>query len=64
MWKRMSATNESPSCLVLDGPNPDIAGEAHKFVPHGYMTLELNGPTLIERVHLANGKEILKNQVA
>jgi hypothetical protein len=28
------------------------------------MTLELNGPALIERVHLANGKEILKNQVA
>jgi hypothetical protein len=64
MWKRMSATNESPSCLALDGPNPDIVGEAQKFVPHGYMTLELNGPTLIERVHLANGKEILKNQVA
>lgn len=64
MWKRMAATNESPSCLALDGPNPDIVGEAQKFVPHGYMTLELNGPTLIERVHLANGKEILENQVA
>ena len=64
MWKRMSATTDSPSCLALDGPNPDIPGETEKFVPHGYMTLELNGPTLIERVHLANGKEILKNQVA
>jgi predicted phosphodiesterase len=64
MWKRMAATNESPSCLALDGPNPDIVGEAQKFVPHGYMTLELNGPTLIERVHLASGKEILENQVA
>jgi hypothetical protein len=63
MWKRMSATTDSPSCLALDGPNPDIAGESEKFVPHGYMTLELNGPTLVERVHLANGKEILKNQV-
>jgi hypothetical protein len=64
MWKRMSATADSPSCLALDGPNPDIKGEEEKFVPHGYMTLELNGPTLIERVHLANGKEILRNQVA
>jgi hypothetical protein len=64
MWKRMSATADSPSCLALDGPNPDIKGEEEKFVPHGYMTLELNGPSLIERVHLANGKEILKNQVA
>ncbi len=64
MWKRMSATNDSPSCLALDGPNPDIAGETERFVPHGYMTLELNGPTLVERVHLANGTEILKNQVS
>jgi Calcineurin-like phosphoesterase len=63
MWKRMSATNDSPSCLALDGPNPDITGEEQKFVPHGYMTLELNGATLVERVHLANGKEILKNQI-
>jgi hypothetical protein len=64
MWKRMSPTADSPSCLALDGPNPDIKGEEEKFVPHGYMTLEFNGPTLIERVHLANGKEILRNQVA
>jgi Calcineurin-like phosphoesterase len=63
MWKRMSATTDSPSCLALDGPNPDITGEEQKFVPHGYMTLELNGPTVVERVHLANGKEILKNQI-
>jgi hypothetical protein len=63
MWKRLSATNDSPSCLALDGRNLDIPGEEDKFVPHGYMTLEFNGPTLVERVHLANGKEILRNQV-
>ena len=64
MWKRLEATKDSPRCLALDGPNPDIKGETEKFVPHGYMTLELNGPKLIERVHLANGKEILKNDVS
>jgi predicted phosphodiesterase len=63
-WKRLSATADSPSCLALDGPNPDIAGETEKFVPHGFMTLEFNGPTLTERVFLANGTEILKNQVS
>ena len=63
MWKRLSATSDSPSCLALDGPNHDIKGEGEKFVPHGYMTLELNGPKLVERVHLANGKEILRNEV-
>jgi predicted phosphodiesterase len=63
MWKRLSATDQSPSCLALDGPNPDIPGEAEKFVPHGYMTLEFDGAALIERVHLANGTEILRNRV-
>jgi len=63
MWKRLGATNESPACLALDGSNPDIPGEEEKFVPHGYMTLEFNGPTLVERVHLANGGEIFNNRV-
>jgi len=63
MWKRFAATSDSPSCLALDGPNPDIVGEEDRFVPHGFMTLELNGPTLTERVLLANGQEILKNEI-
>jgi hypothetical protein len=57
----MYATSDSPSCLALDGPNPDVVGEEDKFVPHGFMTIELNGPRLTERVLLANGQEILKN---
>jgi hypothetical protein len=56
--KRMSATDDSPSCLVLDGPNPDVKGEEDKFVPHGYMTLEFKGPTLIERVFVADGTKV------
>jgi hypothetical protein len=64
IWKRLSKTENSPSCLALDGPNPDIKGEEQKFLPHGYMTLELNGPTLTERVYLSNGKEILSNTIS
>src|SRR5262245_30756466 len=30
-WKRLAASNEAPSCLVLDGPNPLIMGEEQKF---------------------------------
>jgi hypothetical protein len=33
-------------------------------VPHGYMTLELNGATLTERVLLADGTEIFTNQIS
>jgi hypothetical protein len=62
-WKRMAATADSPSCLVLDGPNPDIKDDGKKFVPHGFMTLEFNGPTLVERVLLSDGTELLSKTI-
>jgi hypothetical protein len=62
-WKRLSATNNAPACLALDGPNPLIKGEEQKFGPHGYLTLEFDGPELIERVHLPDSTEILKGRV-
>jgi Calcineurin-like phosphoesterase len=63
-WKRLSADANSPSCLVLDGPNPLITGEEQKFGPHGYLTLEFDGPHLTERVHLPHGTEIFKQLIA
>ena len=62
-WKRLSAIPDAPSCLVLDGPNPLVKGEEQKFGPHGYLTLDFDGPNLIERVHLPDGTEIFKEQV-
>jgi hypothetical protein len=62
-WKRLDKTDDSPSCLALDGPNPDIPGEEEKFVPHGYVTLAFDGPTLTERVFLADGTEILNTVI-
>jgi calcineurin-like phosphoesterase family protein len=61
-WKRLAATEESPSCLVLDGPNRFVEGEEEKFGPHGFMTLEFNGPTLHERVYHADGV-LLEHQI-
>ena len=63
-WKRFSGTADCPSLLILDGRNPYIKGEEDRFGPHGYMTLELNGATLTERVHLPDGTEIYKGQIA
>ena len=62
-WMRLSASSDAPSCLVLDGPNPLVKGEAQKFGPHGYLTLDFDGPELIERVYLPDGTEIFKGQV-
>jgi hypothetical protein len=63
-WKRLSANDESPACLALDGPNLDIPEKHDKFVPHGFMTLELDGAALTERVFLADGQEIWRNRLA
>jgi hypothetical protein len=62
-WHQLSADANSPACLVLDGPNPLVKGEEFKFGPHGFLTLEFNGPQLTERVHLPDGSEIFKGQV-
>jgi hypothetical protein len=62
-WKRLSETVDSPACLVLDGPNPLVKGEEEKFGPHGYLTLDFDGPDLTERVHLPDGTEIWKGSV-
>ena len=62
-WKRLSANAQAPSSLVLDGPNPLVPGEEQKFGPHGYLTLDFDGPDLIERVHLPDGTEIFKASV-
>ena len=63
VWKRLSASDDAPSCLVLDGRNPFIKNEEEKFGPHGYLTLKFNGPELVERVHLPDGTEIYQNKI-
>jgi hypothetical protein len=63
-WKRLSSTADSPSCLVLDGRNEYITNQEDRFAPHGYMTIEFDGPSLTERVFLPDGEEIFVNQIA
>ena len=63
-WIQLSASPDAPSCLVLDGPNPLVKGEEQRFGPHGYLTLEFDGPELIEHVYLPDGREIFKRRCA
>jgi hypothetical protein len=64
-WKRLAATPDSPGCLVLDGPNMDLANasDQQKFGPHGFMTLELDGDQLVERVLLSDGTQLLEHVI-
>jgi hypothetical protein len=63
-WKRLSATADAPASLALDGSNPLVPGEEEKFGPHGFLTLEFDGPSLVERVHLPDGTEIYRAPVS
>ena len=63
VWKRLDANSDAPGCLVLDGPNPLVKGEENKFCPHGYLTLDFEGPRLVERIHLPDGTEIYDNRI-
>jgi hypothetical protein len=66
-WKRLAPLAEkpwAPSCLALDGANPDVKGRENDFVPHSYMTLHFEGPVLKERVQLPDGTLIFENEIS
>jgi hypothetical protein len=63
MWKRLAATPDGATSIALDGPNVDIPGDEEKFVPHGFMTLEFDGPRLTERVFLPDGTELFSKVI-
>ncbi len=53
----------APPALVLEGPNPLIAGEEDDFTPNGYAVLRLDGPHLFEQVRDPSGAVILEQQL-
>ena len=62
-WRRI-ASELTPSGLVLDGPNPYIPGHEDKYGPHGYATLQLDGPHLVEAVFSPSGECLYSRELA
>ena len=64
-WRRLEKTDNSPACIVLDGPNKDMekAKDQEAFGPHGFMTLDFKGDELIERVFHSNGTELYSHSI-
>jgi hypothetical protein len=54
----------NPSCLVLDGPNPNIRGYEEKYLPNGYLTIQIDGSSFVETLRDADGNAIYENQLA
>jgi len=52
---RLDSKNLVPGAQVLNGQNPYIRGHEKEYGPHGYVTLEFDGPKLTETVRDADG---------
>jgi hypothetical protein len=65
-WRELPFNRQTntPHAILLDGPNPDLGRQAAKYGPHGYVTLEFEGPTLTERYFLANGEQLTTKRIA
>ncbi|MDO9021355.1 MAG: metallophosphoesterase [Deltaproteobacteria bacterium] len=62
-WQRVSQTRW-PAADVLDGVNVYVAGEAERYSPNGYVTLVLEGDTIHELVHAADGTVLKTSTIA
>jgi hypothetical protein len=58
IWRRLPSKPGIPSALVLDGRNACIKGKEDTYSPHGYITLEFDGPHLHETVFLPDGTKV------
>jgi hypothetical protein len=47
----------------LDGANPWVPDDPDKYGPHGYVTLEVTGRKITERVHDPNGADLLDGEL-
>lgn len=65
-WKRVTVTPESPGAIILDGPNLTMEKpkDQQKFSPHGFMTLEFKGDTLVEKAFLSDGRKIYEETLS
>jgi hypothetical protein len=59
-WKNLESKNLVPSAKILDGENPYVDDAPKEYGPHGYMTLDFDGPNLTETVHLPDGTPVWK----
>ncbi len=53
-----------PRGRVLDGPNPYLGEESHKYGPNGYLVLDLAGDTIRESYRLPHGRVIHQETIS
>jgi hypothetical protein len=63
-WRQLGASNGSPGGYILDGQNYDVAQSPTRYGPHGYASLQLSGPHLIEQILAADGTVLHQRELA
>jgi hypothetical protein len=63
-WRRLAPRNLVPGGLLLDGENPYVENHAADYSPHGYVTLELDGPRCHEVICAPDGTPVRARQLA
>lgn len=61
---RLPAVFPNPSCLVLDGPNPYIRGYESRYSPNGYLTLEIDSTSFVEKLCAPDGTVLFSQELA
>ena len=64
VFYRFGPGRRGPGGIVLDGDNGYVPGHEREYGPHGYMTIELDGPRLHERVHAADGDVLWEQTIS
>ena len=60
---RVESRNGVPGAFVLDGPNQFVKDHENQYGPHGFVTLEFDGPNLNEVVRDATGEILRQAQI-
>jgi hypothetical protein len=63
-WRRLPSRNLVPGGLVLDMPNEHVTSDPERYGANGYLTLEMDGRSLVERVHSPQGNVLLEQTLA
>jgi hypothetical protein len=64
VFVRHPSRNLAPGAEILDGPNPLVPGFEADYGPHGFLTLEFDGPRLHEFVRDAFGNVLRERTIA
>jgi predicted phosphodiesterase len=63
VWRQLTGKKGVPRSIALDGANPHIGGGiGHKYLPHGYVVIELDGDALVEAYFVSDGTRVLERR--